>query len=153
MIKKLKNIVIVPMSGILFLVGSNRQEVCCVPPKISVVPQLLPRPVRTARSATLFAVLFLLLSGCANFVVLSPAGSLVRLISAEEAENCEKIADTVVMVAAKVGVIRRDPEKVQVEAQNIAKNSAPDFDANAVTPLSELGEDGKQTFGIYQCPE
>ena len=153
MMKKLKNIVIAPTNGILFLAGSNRQKVCSRPTKVSVVPQLLPRLVRTARSATLFAVLFLLLSGCANFVVLSPAGSHVKLISAEEAESCEKIADTVVMVAAKVGIIRRDPEKVQVEAQNIAKNAAPDFDADAVAPLNELAEDGKQTFGIYRCPQ
>ncbi|NIO40505.1 MAG: hypothetical protein GTO41_10155, partial [Burkholderiales bacterium] len=52
---------------------------------------------------------------------------------------------------AKIGIYRRDPQKVKQELIDLARNSAAaDFQGDTIVPITEI-EDGQQTFAVYKC--
>ena len=96
-------------------------------------------------------IIILLFGGCANVTVVEAGAGRVQVISLEEAEQCEQLTETTVKVVARVSIFKRSPDRIKVEAENVARNIAKEEGGNAVAPLNSLSEDGEQEFGIYQC--
>lgn len=96
----------------------------------------------------ILACLFVL-SAC-TWVKLTPEGENVRVLTAQEAENCKKVARTTHSLKADVMGIDRKKEKVKTELETLARNAAPEYEANAVMPATEI-EDGKQSFDVFKC--
>ena len=116
-----------------------------------LVPQRLG--VRLVQFATL-PLIALAMAGCSNFVTLEDGAEQIEVITLEAAADCEKLAETSISLITKVAGVKRDPEKSRVEAESLARNSAMEFNSNAVAPLNALavdGKQGKQKFGIYRC--
>ena len=88
---------------------------------------------------------------CASFVKLESGAEEIKLISVDEASTCEQLGKVDVKVLAKLGAIKRNKEKQEEEASVLARNSAKDFAANAVAPLNDISEEGKQVYLIYKC--
>ena len=99
-------------------------------------------------------IIALFLGGCSNFVTLDDGAEQIDVITPEAAADCDRLASTTVSLVVQVGRIKRDPAKSKVEAETLARNSALEFDSNAVAPLNTLvvtDKKGKQRFGIYRC--
>jgi len=90
-------------------------------------------------------------AGCTH-VKIEPSGTSVRRLGAQEAPSCERLGTTHVKVLSKVLFVGRSETKMAEELTTLARNSAGDMGGNAV--IAEGGiHDGKQTFGVYRCPE
>jgi len=88
-------------------------------------------------------------AGC-TYVKLEPAAEEVATLDKERAEKCEKLGQTRVSVAKKVGFIARGDKSIKKDLEILARNSAADMGGDTVAPLTEV-QDGKQTFGVYDC--
>ena len=91
------------------------------------------------------------LAACST-VSLEPEGQSVRRLGVQEAPACERIGTTHAQVLAKILWVDRSQEKMSEELTTLARNAAGRMDGNVV--IAEGGiQDGKQTFGVYRCPE
>ena len=88
-------------------------------------------------------------AGCA-WVSLSPEGEKTRVLSTEEARNCEHLGKTTVSVKAGIGSLDRSKEKVAEEFEILARNSASDLGGDTVVP-DAMTKEGKQVFQVYKC--
>ena len=91
----------------------------------------------------------LALSAC-TWVDLSPEGEKVVVLTKEEVAKCKKVGQTVVMLRDSVAGFERSDKKVRHELNTLARNSASEIGGDAVVPIGEP-QDGKQTFGVYDC--
>lgn len=96
-------------------------------------------------------LVFTVLSACASFVKLDPGAERIRVITIEQASKCTQAGKVFVDVLSKVGSIKRDSDRIGEDAQNMARNQALGFDANAIAPWNEISAEGKQIYGIYDC--
>ena len=96
------------------------------------------------------AVAVLVALPACTYVELTPRGKDVMLISAEKAESCKKIGQTVVALHPNVAGGFTKPEEVVIDLERTARNTAPRLNGNAVAAISEIS-DGQQTFAIYNC--
>ena len=89
--------------------------------------------------------------GCSGLILVGQKSGLIKIISQEEAAQCEKLGEIPVKALARLGKINRDRAKVEVEAENIARNKAVEINATAISPLTEMTKEGNQTFAAYDC--
>lgn len=91
------------------------------------------------------------LMGCQH-VSLDPEGDSVRRLGAQEAPACERVGTTHVEVLSKILFVGRSQSKMDEELTTLARNSAANLGGNAVI-AEGVQKDGKQTFGVYRCPD
>lgn len=101
------------------------------------------------RAAVVFALAGLALGGC-SFTEVEPDARRVEVLEAARVADCERLGDTQVSVAHKVGFIARGDKAIQTDLNNLARNSATEMGGDTVTPIGEP-QNGKQRFGIYDC--
>ena len=89
------------------------------------------------------------LSAC-TWVKITPEGETVRIATAEEVQSCTKKGKTTVSLKADIAGIERNQDKVKLELETLARNSAADINGDTVVPASPI-ENGKQTFDVYVC--
>lgn len=89
------------------------------------------------------------LGGC-SFVDVQPNARDVLVLANERVQDCERLGETRVSVAAQIGFIKRREKDVRRDLERLARNSAADMGGDTVTPESGIKE-GKQTYGIYDC--
>ena len=77
--------------------------------------------------------------------------SSVTLVMPNHVSNCQSLGTTTSQVAAKVGFINRNDEKVTGELLTLAKNSAVEAGGNTLVAEGPPGE-GTQKYRIYKCP-
>ena len=99
----------------------------------------------------LFAACLVLALGCRSFVKLSPEAEQVRVAAPSAVESCERIGKTNARTRAKVWVFHRRQATVEQELADLARDDAAEMGGSDVAPLGDI-EDGKQSFGIYRCP-
>ncbi len=93
-----------------------------------------------------------LIASACTWVDLSPEAKNVRVVSKDEVVvNCKKMGSSTVSVKADVVTFARSKEKIRMDLETLARNSALDLGGNVVVPVSEI-EKGKQSFVIYACP-
>jgi hypothetical protein len=88
-------------------------------------------------------------SGC-TWVKLSPQGEGVLLARATDVLGCEKLGTTTASLKADIAGFSRNPSKVQLELETLARNSAADLGGDTIVHASEI-ELGKQEFDVYLC--
>lgn len=107
--------------------------------------------MRTKRSipALAAAALVLTVAGC-TYVKLDPAAQDVEVLRAERVQDCERLGQTRVSVAQKIGFIARGDRAIRNDLEVLARNSAAEMGGDTITPASEV-QNGKQSFGVYDC--
>jgi hypothetical protein len=78
-------------------------------------------------------------------------GEGVRLANAGEVGNCRRLGRTQAQTMSRVVVVERGSERVQEELSRLARNEAGSMGGNTIVPESVIDE-GRQTFGVYSCP-
>jgi hypothetical protein len=94
----------------------------------------------------------LLLSGC-SFVNISEKGERVMVLKPTDVAHCRRLGSTVVSVKDSIAGVDRSHEKMDIELEVLARNSAQDVgggQGDTVVREERLG-DGKQRFGVYRC--
>ncbi len=105
---------------------------------------------RTAlRASAVLALAGLAVTGC-SFTEVEPQAERIEVLEAARVTHCERLGDTKVSVAHKVGFIARGDEAIQNDLNNLARNSAAEMGADTITPVGDPRE-GKQTFRVYDC--
>lgn len=94
-------------------------------------------------------LLALYLAGC-TWVQVSAQGEKVRVLTAAEVTECQRVGKTTVTTAGKVAGLERYPEKIQVELHTLARNSAIELGGDTVVPLDAPVE-GRQVYEVYRC--
>jgi hypothetical protein len=99
----------------------------------------------------LFAAMAMLLAACGNsWVQVTPEGQRVSLATAADIGNCRRIGVANVNALDSIAFVNRGANRLQDELVSLARNEAGEAGGNRVVPESTI-EDGRQTFGIYQC--
>jgi hypothetical protein len=104
------------------------------------------------KSVVIALIATALSAGACSHVKLDPGAEAVRQVPDTEMSACKRLGKTNVKVLAKVLIFNRGADKVAQELETMARNEAVLMNGNAVAPESEI-EGGRQTFGIYSCPE
>ncbi len=97
----------------------------------------------------LLLAIALTMIGC-TWVKATPQGEKVRVLSADEVAGCKRVGKTTVNTAQKIGAMDRIPEKVQLELDTLARNSAPEIGGDTVVRQGEPLE-GRQVYEVYRC--
>jgi len=91
------------------------------------------------------------LSAC-TWVPIDNSGKAVRVLRADTTPvGCTSKGEIEVTVKDKVAFYRRNPLRIQEELETLARNGAPNMEANAVQPLHEP-INGGQRFRAWHCP-
>lgn len=101
------------------------------------------------RNAILAAGMAAVLGGC-SFVTVDPGAKDVLVLKAERTKDCERLGQTRVSVATQIGFIKRGKPAIAENLETLARNSAAEMGGDTITPETEVNE-GKQTFGIFDC--
>ncbi|MFM1897026.1 MAG: hypothetical protein RLZZ385_2100 [Pseudomonadota bacterium] len=96
------------------------------------------------------ALLTVLAAGC-TWVQLTAEGEGVRLATAAEVGNCQRIGNTTATTRSRVAIADRGSEKVQDELITLARNEAGTLGGNVIVADSTI-EAGRQRFIVYRCP-
>lgn len=91
----------------------------------------------------------LALGGC-TYVKLQPDAEEVVVLELRRAEKCDKVGETKVSVADKVGFVARGEKAIEKDLEILARNSAADMGGDTVAALSDV-QNGQQNFGVYDC--
>jgi len=91
------------------------------------------------------------LTGCNSWVQVTTEGESVRLAAGNEVANCQRIGRVQAQTLSRVVVLERGGERLQDELIRLARNEAGDLGGNVIVPESVI-EDGRQSFGVYRCP-
>lgn len=98
-------------------------------------------------------VLTLLLSlaatACSSFVQVSEPGATVAQARGPDVSHCQFVGRIDSQTRAKV-LIRRNPDFVQQELIDLARNQAATMGANAIVAIGQP-ENGTQSFNAYRC--
>ena len=90
----------------------------------------------------------LVFAGC-TWVHRAPGADAVRVVSAQPA-GCEARGEVEVSVKASLGPYERNALRVRDELETLARNEAPDLNADTVQALAEP-TDGKQRYAMFRC--
>ena len=90
----------------------------------------------------------LVFAGC-TWVHMAPGADAVRVVSAQPA-GCEARGEVEVSVKASLGPYERNALRVSDELETLARNEAPDLNADTVQALAEPA-DGKQRYAMFRC--
>ncbi|HJN95154.1 MAG: hypothetical protein CMQ15_17915 [Gammaproteobacteria bacterium] len=99
----------------------------------------------------LIAVTTSLLAACNSWVGVTNEGAGVQLANAAEVGNCRRLGRTQAQTMSRVVVVERGGERMQEELTRLARNEAGSMGGNTIVPESVIDE-GRQTFGVYSCP-
>ncbi|MDZ7787931.1 MAG: DUF4156 domain-containing protein [Halofilum sp. (in: g-proteobacteria)] len=101
------------------------------------------------RNVILAVAMTAVLGGC-SFVTVDPGAEDVLVLAAERTKDCERLGQTRVSVATKIGFIKRGKPAISDNLETLARNSAAEMGGDTITAETEVS-DGKQTFGIFDC--
>jgi hypothetical protein len=90
-----------------------------------------------------------LLAPACTWVHMAPGASAVRVVAAAPS-GCENRGEIEVSVKDSVAFYDRNERKVRDELETLARNEAPDIQADTVQPLGEP-VDGSQRFAAWRC--
>ena len=85
-----------------------------------------------------------------SFAPVETPGEKVRALSLAEVESCRKLGVTKVSVLPTLAGIKRPPETVAKELENLARNSAGQMGGDTVVVQTPIVE-GERTFAVYKC--
>ena len=100
----------------------------------------------------LFSSLLVILSSCNSWVQVTSEGEAVRLASGNETANCQRVGSAQAQTLSRLVVVERGGERLQDELIRLARNEAGDLGGNVIVPESVI-EEGRQSFGVYRCPD
>lgn len=92
------------------------------------------------------AVLF---SGC-TFIPALPGAEKVVLFQQEQVSRCRYLGSVKVHVMEDAGLFKRNPAKIALDLQALARNSAVDMGGDTITVVSPVSH-GSQVFNVYHC--
>ncbi|HET7369328.1 MAG TPA: DUF4156 domain-containing protein [Gammaproteobacteria bacterium] len=92
----------------------------------------------------------LLIAGCGNWIEVKPQARDVAILEPAQVASCQYLGKSEAAVLNEAGFLPRNPQAINADLVNIARNDAAQMGGNAVAPLSER-DHGHQTFGIYRC--
>ena len=92
------------------------------------------------------AVLF---SAC-TFIPALPGAEQVVLFKPEQVSRCSYLGAVKVNVMENAGLFKRDPAKIALDLQALARNSAVDMGGDTLTVVSPVSH-GSQVFNVYHC--
>ncbi len=87
--------------------------------------------------------------GC-SWVNLSDKAAKVRTLEMHEVKSCKKKGQTLASVKGTVLGVERDEKKMAKELETIARNEAPELNADTVVAVTPI-KDGQRTFYLYKC--
>lgn len=91
-----------------------------------------------------------LMAGACTWVKPAEDADSVVVGTMANVRGCEKLSETSVTVADRVGPVNRSSDKVAQELLNLGRNEAVRMGADTIVPVAEPA-DGRQTFAIYKC--
>jgi hypothetical protein len=101
--------------------------------------------------SSVILALFSGLGGCASSMIgVTPGANRVSLAEASQVTACESKGKRNVSVIARLGLIPRNPEDVEDNLFQVARNNAVEDGADTVVK-GESKELGKRTFEMYKC--
>ncbi len=106
----------------------------------------------SSRAKSRYFVMLLLMvsvSGCA-WLKPSVKASDVRLITVTMLQGCTRLGTTHVSVADRLDQLLQNEGQLAEELVSLARNSAVQFDGNAILALTDISE-GTQSFAIFRC--
>jgi len=109
----------------------------------------MTRGFRRATAITALVCAPLLVAGC-TFVSLDPEAEDVQVQSAERVTQCDRVGQTRVTTAHRVGFIPRGAPAIESDLDRLARNSALDLGGDTVVRKTEI-EDGKATYDVFDC--
>jgi hypothetical protein len=92
----------------------------------------------------------MLIAGCGNWIEVKPQARDVAILEPAQTASCQYLGKTEAAVLNEAGFLPRNPQAINADLVNIARNDAAQMGGDAVAPLSERDR-GHQTFGIYRC--
>ena len=113
---------------------------------------LLNRSEPNMNRIILFSSLLVILSSCNSWVQVTSEGESVRLASGSETANCQRVGSAQAQTLSRLVVVERGGERLQDELIRLARNEAGDLGGNVIVPESVI-EEGRQSFGVYRCPD
>ena len=96
-----------------------------------------------------FVLAAALLAPACTWVHMAPGASAVRVVQAAPA-GCENRGEIEVSVKDSVAFYERKERKVRDELETLARNEAPDLQADTVQALGQPA-DGTQRFAAWRC--
>ena len=106
----------------------------------------------TVKSFLLLVTFLILLSSCNSWVGVTTEGASVRLATTSEISDCQRVGRAQASTRSRVAFVERGGERMQEELLRLARNEAGSMGGNTIVPESVI-EEGRQTFGVYSCPE
>ncbi|MAJ59582.1 MAG: hypothetical protein CBC48_06145 [bacterium TMED88] len=88
---------------------------------------------------------------CAH-VHLESQGVAVHRLGAQELPECSRVGTARVQVLAKVLFVPRSGRRVDDELTTLARNAAGNMGGDTIVAEGPVHK-GKQTFGVFQCPD
>ena len=89
------------------------------------------------------------LAACAT-VRLTSSGEKARLLTVDEAANCEKLGRTVINIKPSLLSVPRPQAVIVKDLRILARNNAANMGGDTVAPVSGVSN-GQQTFEVYKC--
>lgn len=105
--------------------------------------------IRTLIAVTTTILLAALISGC-TWVKTEPGAERVRVATAAEVGQCQRLGQTTVSLRDRVGAVQRRPGRVADELAVLARNSAVEISGDTIVPAGPV-QDGRRNFDIYSC--
>ncbi len=87
--------------------------------------------------------------GC-TWVQVTDAGEAVRVGTAEQVSDCERVGRVSAVTRQRVLGIPRSGAKVRRELFALARNEAGTLGGDVIVPIDEL-EDGRRSFSVWRC--
>lgn len=94
--------------------------------------------------------LLLSLGACAPFVALQPAAEAVQVSTLEATAACTPKGSVHVKVLGKLGPVERDPGKIIIELNTLARNSAVGQGGDTIAAAGPI-KDGERDYKVFRC--
>jgi hypothetical protein len=92
-----------------------------------------------------------LLAGACTWVKLTEPGEGVRVGTAAQVANCERLGFTHSKTSSRVAFFSRSPQKIDAEVETLARNEAADMGGNTIVPQGPTSSEGRRSFDVYRC--
>ncbi|MEX0962921.1 MAG: DUF4156 domain-containing protein [Pseudohongiellaceae bacterium] len=99
-------------------------------------------------------VLILTLSGLISctWVKVSKEGEGMTVATLNEVATCRVMGTTVVALRDRIWRIKRNPEKVRLELETLARNRAAVLNGDTIVPIGPITE-GEREYRVYLCQQ
>lgn len=105
--------------------------------------------MRWSAIIALFVVAIMAVSAC-TWIATGPEARQVRVVTAEEAADCEYIGITRVATVATLGLFDRYQKSIEEELCALARNSAVGMGGDSIVPIGGI-VDGQRSYRVYRC--